>query len=113
MSAWSNVIAFSGFDYHGATKAISLMPKTQAPDFTSFFSTGLGWGTFSIASGGVELAVTEGTLPLRSIRLAQVAGQKTSVILDGRSCAHHRDGGALILEQEIVVPAGGKLVVRM
>jgi non-lysosomal glucosylceramidase len=113
MSAWSNVIAFSGFDYHGAAKAIRLEPKSTAPDFTSFFSTGLGWGTFSIASGRVELALTEGTLPLKSIRLGHVAGQKTTITLDGRSCAHHRDGGALVLDQEIVVPAGGRLVVRI
>jgi hypothetical protein len=56
--------------------------------------------------------LSEGTLPLKSIRLAQVAGQKTSITLDGRPCAHHRDGGALILDQEIVVPAGGKLLIK-
>jgi uncharacterized protein (DUF608 family) len=110
MSAWSSVVAFSGFDYHGAAKAISLMPKTTAPDFTSFFSTGLGWGSFSIGKDRVELALSEGTLPLKSIRLAQAVAQK-SITLNGRSCAHHRDGGALILEEEIVVPAGGKLVI--
>jgi non-lysosomal glucosylceramidase len=114
MSAWSNVIAFSGFDYHGARKALSLLPKTQAADFTSFFSTGLGWGLFSIGNGRLELALTEGTLPLKSIRLAQAGGRKTSITLDGRECAHHLDaGGALILDQDIVVPASGKLVARI
>jgi non-lysosomal glucosylceramidase len=112
MSAWSNVIAFSGFDYQGAAKAISLLPKSTAADFTSFFSTGLGWGTFSIASRRVELAVTEGTLPLKSIRLAQAGGRKTSITLDGRPCAHHHEGFTLILDQEIVVPAGGKLLIK-
>jgi hypothetical protein len=113
MSAWSSVIAFSGFDYHGARKALSLSPKTQAADFTSFFSTGLGWGLFSIGNGRLELSLTEGTLPLRSIRLAQGIRKRISVTLDGRECAHHLDGGALILEQDVVVPAGGKLVVRI
>jgi hypothetical protein len=112
MSAWSSVIAFSGFDYHGARKAISLLPKALPPEFTSFFSTGFGWGLFSFAKGRVELAVTEGTLPLKSIRLAQTAGRKTSIALEGQPCAHHRDGDALVLEEEIVVEAGGKLVIR-
>jgi non-lysosomal glucosylceramidase len=112
MSAWSSVIAFSGFDYHGARKALSLTPKTQTPEFASFFSTGLGWGLFSIAHSGLELGVTEGTLPLKSIRLASGGGGKTSVTLDGREFAHHFDGGTVILEQEIVVAAGGKLVIK-
>jgi hypothetical protein len=61
----------------------------------------------------LELSLTEGTLPLRSIRLAQGIRKRISVTLDGRECAHHLDGGALILEQDVVVPAGGKLVVRI
>ena len=111
MSAWSNVIAFSGFDYHGAAKSLSLMPKTTA-EFTSFFSTGLGWGLFSTGSGRAELTVTEGSLPLKSIRVPLPAGRKTSIALGGQAVAHHRDGSALILEQELVVPAGGKLTIR-
>jgi len=111
MSAWSSVIAFSGFDYHGPRKTITLMPKTSASDFTSFFSTGLSWGWFSIGGGRAELAVTEGTLPLKSIRLQLAGASKTSITLDGRARAHHRDGAALVLEEEIVVPAGGKLAI--
>jgi hypothetical protein len=88
------------------------LPKALPPEFTSFFSTGFGWGLFSFAKGRVELAVTEGTLPLKSIRLAQTAGRKTSIALEGQPCAHHRDGDALVLEEEIVVEAGGKLVIR-
>jgi len=110
MSAWSSVIAFSGFDYHGARKALRLSPKTRVPELASFFSTGLGWGTFSIRPGRMELTMTEGTLPLASIRFAPSNGGKTSVTLDGRACAHHRDGDTLVLDQEITVPAGGKLV---
>jgi uncharacterized protein (DUF608 family) len=111
MSAWSNVIAFSGFDYHGASKAITLMPKTAA-EFTSFFSTGLGWGLFSTGPSRAEITVTEGSLPLKSIRVPLAAGRKTSIALDGQAVAHHRDGSALVLEQELVLPAGAKLAIR-
>src|SRR5580704_2937970 len=114
MSAWSSVVAISGFDYHAASKALILVPKMQGTEFTSFFSTGLGWGLFSIANNRLELAVTEGNLPLKSIRLAPGRGRKTSITLDGRDCAHHLDaGGALIPEKDIVVAAGAKLVVRI
>jgi uncharacterized protein (DUF608 family) len=121
MSAWSNVIAFTGFDYHGVEKAIALMPKSRASAFRSFYSTGLGWGSFSIthSAGGsrVELAVTEGSLPLRSIRLGLGAGPKTSVTLAGRSQEHdvkHRgDGVTIVLSSDLVIPAGQQLVVLL
>jgi len=121
MSAWSSVIAFSGFDYHGPEKRITLAPKSRASAFTSFYSTGLGWGTFSITrnAGGsrLELAVTEGLLPLRSIRLDQHAGAKSSVTLGGRSQAHaveRRPGGvAIVLSADLVIPAGEALIVQL
>jgi len=113
MSAWSTVIAFTGFDYHGADKALTLLPKSQAADFTSFFSTGLGWGTFAIRHGAAEISVTEGTLPLRSVRLAQAGGTDTSVKLNGKACAHHRDGSRIVLEQDQTIPAGGTLVIAL
>ena len=85
MSAWSSVIAFTGFDYHGVEKAIALAPKSKASAFTSFYSTGLGWGLFSIArradGSRIELGVTEGSLPLRSIRLDHAAGARTTIML--------------------------------
>jgi non-lysosomal glucosylceramidase len=121
MSAWSTVVAFSGFEYHAGGKAIGLMPKTRVPAFASFFSTGLGWGLFSIQRTGgparVEIAVTEGSLPLRSIRLGETAGASTSITLDGRKHPHQvtrHDGGiTLTLTEDVVVPAGGKLVVQL
>jgi uncharacterized protein (DUF608 family) len=121
MSAWSSVVAFSGFDYHAGGKAISLMPKTRVPAFASFFSTGLGWGSFSIQrSGGaarVEIAVTEGRLPLRSIRLAQMPVGASSTTLDGRRLPHEVSRGAgevtLTLAEDVLVPAGAKLLVHL
>lgn len=119
MSAWSGVVAFSGFQYHGAEKAITVMPKPAVPLFRSFFSTGLGWGTFAIdRSAGrsrVEFSLTEGSLPLRSIRFHQPAAAPTTVTLGDRQYAHKTSRQAqvttLALAEDIVVPAGGKLVV--
>ena len=121
MSAWSTVVAFSGFEYHASGKAIRLMPKTRVPVFASFFSTGLGWGLFSIqrnaGPGRIEIGVTEGRLPLRSIRLGQAAPGSTSIALDGRPQAHqvdrHDDGVLLTLAEDVIVPAGGKLIVLL
>ena len=121
MSAWSSVIAFTGFDYHGPEKAIALAPKSKVPAFRSFYSTGFGWGSFSItrSAGGsrIELAVTEGSLPLRSIRLDQKAGPKPSVTLGGRSHEHtverRTDGVTIVLASDLVIPAGETLIVQL
>ena len=65
MSAWSSVVAFSGFHYHAADKALTLAPKSNAPAFTSFWSTGAGWGLFSVAPENkrsrTKITVTEGS----------------------------------------------------
>jgi uncharacterized protein (DUF608 family) len=81
MSAWSSVVAWSGFHYHAADKALTLSPKTNTSVFTSFWSTGAGWGLFSVATENkrsrTKITVTEGSLSLRTIRCG-----KASVILD-------------------------------
>jgi len=72
MSAWSSVVAWSGFHYHAADQALTLSPKTTPPEFRSFWSTGAGWGLFSIAPENgrsrAKITVTEGSLPLRTLR---------------------------------------------
>jgi uncharacterized protein (DUF608 family) len=121
MSAWSSVIAFTGFDYHGPEKAIALAPKSKVLAFRSFYSTGFGWGSFSItrSAGGsrLELAVTEGSLPLRSIRLDLKAGPKPTVTLGGSSHDHtverRTDGVTIVLASDLVIPAGETLIVQL
>jgi uncharacterized protein (DUF608 family) len=121
MSAWSSVAAYSGFEYHAANRAISLMPKAAAGRFASFWSAGPGWGVFSISRENgrarLELGVTEGGLSLRAIRLAQEATGPTSVTLGERRLAHRaesRSGAVtLTLAEEAAVPAGGKIVVTV
>jgi hypothetical protein len=119
MSAWSVVIALSGFHYHGADKAINLIPKTGGPRFASFWSTGSGWGLFSViresAQSRIELAVTEGLLRLKSIRTGRTSAASTAVVLGNRRYPHkvRTQGDSTILElaEDVVVPAGGKLLV--
>ncbi len=119
MSAWSSVVAYSGFDYHAANKAVSLMPKPAAARFASFWSAASAWGVFSTSreTGRVrlELVVTEGSLALRSVKLPQPAPPATSVTLNGRRLAHQAKAQAgavtLTLAEEAVVNAGGRIVV--
>ena len=121
MSAWSSVVAFSGFHYHGADKAITLTPRIPTSRFASFWSSGAGWGSFSITRekgrSQTELSVTEGTLPLKSILLGQPSGERTSVVLDQKECSHQvkkTEGGTILtLDEAVSVPAGGRLLIRL
>ena len=77
MSAWSSVVAWSGFDYHAASKTLRLSPKTNAQTFTSFWSVGSGWGIFSLAAENgrsrLKITVTEGLLLLKTIHHGKAA----------------------------------------
>jgi uncharacterized protein (DUF608 family) len=119
MSAWSSVVALSGFEYHATNRAITLAPRLESPHFVSFWSNGMSWGSFSITSRNerhrVELTVMEGTLPLKSVRLSGKinAGPTTSVVLDGKSYSHQAKQNNILLGADISVPAGGKLVIQI
>ncbi|WP_180538424.1 GH116 family glycosyl-hydrolase, partial [Nevskia soli] len=73
LSSWSTLIAITGFHYHGADQAMTLAPRLKTARFASFWSMGAGWGFFSVTTekglSRTEVRVTEGSLPLRSIRL--------------------------------------------
>ena len=92
MSSWSTLIALTGFHYHGAEKMISLMPRSQSPSFTAFWASGSGWGTFSIVRSGqgerTEIAISEGSLTLQSIRLKPGSSARTAVMLNGKNELH-------------------------
>ena len=66
MAAWSAVLALSGFHYHGGRESVSMLPLRAAGEFRSFWSSGTGWGTFSVNGGRTTLRLDHGTLACRS-----------------------------------------------
>lgn len=72
MSAWSGVLAMSGFRYRGEEQAVEI----KAPvGHKCFWSTGTGWGTFQVSADGAVIRVEHGTLPVRT---CTVNGRKSS-----------------------------------
>ncbi len=71
MSAWSGVLALSGFRYHGAEQAIEI----KAPaGHRCFWATGTGWGTFHVTRTGAAIRVEHGSL---AVRQCTVNGKKS------------------------------------
>ncbi len=52
MSSWSTLLAMSGFRYDGTKEAISTLPPAHTDDFVSLWSTGTGWGRYSLQARG-------------------------------------------------------------
>jgi hypothetical protein len=74
MAAWALVIALSGFRYHAGQKSVEAQPQVHPENFSCFWSSGTGWGTFSQNAGPqglrFRLAVKGGSLDCRSVTLA-------------------------------------------
>ncbi len=74
MASWSAVLALSGFLYDGAAAAVIAAPKIPRDHFVCFWSTGTGWGTFSLRrnADGTQfvLKVLKGKLACRSCEIA-------------------------------------------
>ena len=94
MSAWSGIVAVSGFRYLGPDKRVIAAPKIRPANFTSFWSTATGWGTFSQSIQGgrtrFSLSMLSGRLPCRSVELVGEAraGVKSSAGLRQKPLAH-------------------------
>jgi hypothetical protein len=119
MSAWSSVVAWSGFHYHAADRALTLSPKTNTPAFTSFWSTGAGWGLFSVAPENgrsrTKITVIEGSLPLRTIRCGKPTANPPTIAIGGRALANQakRQSNAttVILDDDLIVQRASEFVI--
>jgi uncharacterized protein (DUF608 family) len=61
MSSWGLLVALSGFEFDMVAREIKFDPKINQDNFTTFWSTGLAWGTYSqmknVANGDYEAEV--------------------------------------------------------
>lgn len=111
MASWSAVLALSGFRYHGPSAAIVALPRWQANNFTCFWASATGWGTFSTSSG-LELKVLHGTLRCGSCEIS-APGNHGTASLDGKPVPHvlRRTGGNVVFafHEPFTIAAGGEL----
>ena len=74
LASWALLLACSGFRYDARRQAIGFAPRSTADPFRCFFSTGTGWGDFSLEERGAELAVRHGSIRLSQISVPSRAG---------------------------------------
>jgi non-lysosomal glucosylceramidase len=123
MSAWSGILALSGFRHHAAEKSVVAVPRIRLTSFSSFWSTGTGWGSFSQVSQNGQarfsLSVTFGKLPCRSVALAGLTSSqaKSSVTLRKTKLAHSlqktADQCTILLAEPIELVEGDTLLLEV
>jgi hypothetical protein len=123
MSAWSGILALSGFRYHGTEKSVAAAPKINPANFRSFWSTATGWGTFSqlIENGRTRftLSLLSGKLPCRSVELERdaPAPAKSSARLGTKSLAHEVKRAAkrltFVFAEPVDLVEGDRLVLEV
>jgi len=90
------------------------VPRLNIPNFRCFWSTGSGWGVFSVASSGMRLQVLKGKLACRSTGFRGVGG-KATVMLAGKVVAHKlaaRSGVVRVeFDQALTIEEGKELRV--
>jgi hypothetical protein len=107
MASWAALLAFGGFQYHAAGKSVAIGPVVKGP-VRSFWSAGTGWGSFRVDAGGAAIAVEEGELAMRSVKLAS-APATARVRAGSREIAHKVEGGVFQFEEELKLTAGQEL----
>jgi uncharacterized protein (DUF608 family) len=124
MAAWSSVVAISGFAYHSARRAVVAVPRMPHPNFSCFWSTGTGWGSFSyhVSSPGsaFSLRVLAGTLPCNSVEISGT-GARSKVLKNGSAVSSLVVQGAasstvtsvVKLDQPTVLQTGDELLVSV
>jgi uncharacterized protein (DUF608 family) len=112
MSAWSGVLALSGFSYEAGKASVVAVPLVPHANFQCFWSTGTGWGIFSYKSAvdgrnQFTLRVLAGELPCRFVEISGV-GSSSSTQRNGKAQAHtveRRDGRTIFHFNEAVTLA--------
>ena len=116
MSAWSGLIALSGFRYDGRSASVEALPRIAVPNFRSFWSTATGWGSFSASSSGLRIQVLKGRLPCRSVAF-RGTGVRANVTLGNDSVSHRvsiQNGVARVeFDRTVAIPERGELRVEV
>ena len=123
MSAWSGILALSGFRYFGAQKKVVAAPPAPGAEFRSFWSTATGWGVFGRSARNgrtrLSLAAIAGKLPCSSVELAlgAKATAESSAMLGANELRHSvrpENGRATFAFPEAIELApGGDLILEV
>jgi uncharacterized protein (DUF608 family) len=71
MASWAVLLALSGYQYDGVSNFIAFSPKINKDNFSTFWSSGSGWGRFEVGDDKITLKVEYGTLKLSKLGISK------------------------------------------
>ncbi len=123
MASWAPFLALSGFRYFGFEKAIVAKPQVNRDNFSSFWSAGTAWGSFSQRVKDQQtrfsLSVAEGSVVLQklTVRSRRPAGSVATIKLRNKLLPHRINQAgeevSFVLEAEQTLQAKDQLVVTL
>ena len=124
MASWSALLALSGFRYDGKNQTIEAKPRVDSTNFSSFWSTGLGWGTFSIMTANSRrefaLSVLGGRMACQRVLLSAGSASapgKSSIKIGTRSIPHQlqhdRNEVRIVFPDGLELNRGDRLVALL
>ena len=121
MASWSAVLALSGFRYRGAGRHVEILPRIEHSSFKSFWSTGTGWGTFTLLAGSggksrLTLSVIEGSLLARQVEFGSTKSDSSTAKMGSQSIPHQvqpKKGTVLLtFNEEVKLEPGKELAIE-
>ena len=119
MASWSGLLALSGFRYQGADRVLFALPRLSHDNFKSFWSTGTGWGIFSLTSASktnFTLKVEEGSLPVSRIEIPGTVRPGSAAKVGGVEVIHRlqRQGNHILftLSKEVTISPETELTLQ-
>ena len=111
MASWSVKLALDGFTYSLPTATLGFAPKINADNYTTFWSTSTGWGTYQqdIAAGIFTLTVKYGSQQLKRLEIADLpTGNITA-----NGVAVKREGNAVVFEEIMKLGQGEAVEIKV
>jgi hypothetical protein len=77
MAIWAVLVGLSGYRYDGVKNFIAFSPVINKDNFSTFWSTGTGWGRFEVKAKELRLRIEYGNLKLSELGISRDYGFKS------------------------------------
>ena len=121
LASWALLTAASGYEWSAPERRLAFAPRIAPEDFRTFFTTGLGWGSFAQrvqrTGATATLELLFGTLELKSLGFAPgpvpVQAQVTATARGARLAARLAAPGVVAFDEVVRLKAGDRLEVTL
>jgi hypothetical protein len=115
LSSWALLLALSGFSYDGVNHTMGFDPKCSLESFSTFWSTGEGWGGFRQEGNTLSLSVDYGSVVLADLAIPEHKkfSSLKSIFVENRPMTAHlvrTDGRSrIVFDTPVKIRAGETL----